>query len=112
MSPTARSARVLAEEYVVQVNARDLDSLLALFAADAQVQHPLGSFTGYEEIRGFYVEHVLAHGPTVIATSWVEQGPDCVFEMEARLGDHVSYAIDRLTAAVDGHIQRLAIYYR
>jgi steroid delta-isomerase len=107
------TAREAAERYVARVNAGDVDSLVALFAADATLVHPVGVFVGRAAIRGFYAANVLAFGPTVAATSWVEAGDICVFEMEARVGDgDPQHAIDHLTVDAGGAIVRLAIYYR
>ena len=107
-------AHAAAERYIELVNARDLDALVALFAPDALVAHPVGEFTGHDAIRGFYAENVLRHAPTVSAVSWVHDGPVCVFEMEARISPEAppAKAIDHLTVDADGRITRLAIYYR
>lgn len=106
-------ARQLAEQYLAHVNAADLDRLAGLFADDAVVMHPAGTFQGPEAIRGFYAENVLVFHPTITATSWLGNGDRCVFEMEGRVAgaDMVQYAIDHLTA-VGERIGRLAIYYR
>ena len=103
-----------AERYLDLVNTRDLDNLVALFASDAKVHHPAGEFTGHDGIRAFYAGNVLLHGPRVSAVSWVEAGPVCVFEMEARVqgGEGVAHVIDHLTVDDRGLIDRLAIYYR
>jgi ketosteroid isomerase-like protein len=100
--------------YLEKVNARDLDGLVALFAPDAQLLHPVGEFAGHDEIRSFYAENVLRHGPTVTGVSWVHEGPTCVLAMEAVApgSTSASKAIDHLTVDADGRIARLAIYYR
>lgn len=105
-------AHQTADRYVELVNAGDLDGLVGLFQPDATVLHPQGSFTGHDAIRGFYSESVLAFSPCITATSWVDEGSTCVFEMDASVGDNVSKAIDHLTVSEGGRMTRLAIYYR
>ena len=107
-------ARRAAERYLDLVNTRDLDSLVELFAPEAKLYHPVGEFTGHDGIRKFYAENVLLHSPQISAVSWVDEGPLCVFEMEARAqgGEGVAHAIDHLTVDDEGLIGRLAIYYR
>lgn len=73
-----------AERYLDLVNTRDLDNLVELFASEAKLHHPVGEFTGHDGIRNFYAENVLLHSPQISAVSWVDEGPVCVFEMEAR----------------------------
>ena len=77
--------------YVRHVNAGELDELVALFAPHATLLHPLGSFTGSAAIGEFYAASVLAHGPALVASEWVHDGPHCVFELAATVGDrHVA----------------------
>jgi ketosteroid isomerase-like protein len=107
-------AHEAAEHYVANVNTRDLEGLVALFAPDATLLHPAGRFEGHDAIRGFYADNVLLHSPQITAVSWVNADRLCVFEMDARPphGDTVSHAIDHVTVDRDGRIERLAIYYR
>lgn len=105
-------ARRAAEAYVESVNAGDVDGLVELFADDAVLFHPLGLFQGREALRQFYGENVLAFAPTVTASQWVADGPDCVFELEANVEGGSSHAIDHLTVDGDGRIVRMAIGYR
>jgi hypothetical protein len=107
-------ARHAAERYVAMVNARDLEGLVALFAPTATLLHPVGRFEGHDAIQGFYTDNVLLHAPKITAVSWVDADRFSVFEMDARApqSDTVAHAIDHLTVDDDGHIERLAIYYR
>jgi ketosteroid isomerase-like protein len=98
--------------YIDAVNATDLDRLADLFAADATVLHPMGTFHGADSIREFYAASVLAHAPTIVASEWVNDGDHCMFELEASVGDRTSYAIDHLTVDESGKIVRMAIAYR
>lgn len=111
MSDPARSA---AERYQKHINDGDADSLVALFADSAVLEHPVGRFEGHEAIRGFYTTYVLPFSTHIDITSWVCEGPHCVFEMEARSprSDKVSHAIDHVTVDEAGLITRIAIYYR
>ena len=108
------AARTAAEAYQRHINAGDADALMALFADDALLLHPVGTFTGASEIRTFYETNVLPFAVTMDAVSWVHDDDTCVFEVEARAsaGGAATYAIDRLTVDGDGRIVRLAIYYR
>lgn len=105
-------AHTAAADYVRQVNAGDLDALVALFAPYATLLHPLGTFTGTAAIRGFYATNVLAHSPRLVASDWVHDGPHCVFELAATTGERTSHAIDHLTVDGTGKIARMAIGYR
>lgn len=105
-------ARRAAEAYIDAVNGRDLGRLAGLFGVDATLLHPLGSFRGVGPIREFYASNVLAHGPTIVASEWMEDGDHCMFELEATLGDRTSHAIDHLTVDDAGTIIRMAIAYR
>ena len=98
--------------YVRHVNTGELDELVALFAPHATLLHPLGSFTGSAAIGEFYAASVLAHGPALVASEWVHDGPHCVFELAATVGDRTSHAIDHLTVEGSGRILRMAIAYR
>jgi steroid Delta-isomerase len=109
------TARELADRYVEAVNAGDLETVVALFADDAQLLNPFGHFTGTEPVRGFYEKTIFAVTPRVTAAGWIEEGNRIAFELEARVDgyDAVQYAMDHLTVAADGeHIGRMALYYR
>ena len=108
------AARATAEAYQTHVNSGDADALVALFADDAVMLHPVGEFHGPVAIRGFYETNVLPFHVRMDATSWVHDERTCVFEIEARAqaGGAATYAIDHLTVNDDGRITRLAVYYR
>jgi ketosteroid isomerase-like protein len=108
MSPTHQAAQA----YIDAVNTTDLDRLAGLFAADATVLHPMGTFHGTESIREFYAASVLAHAPKIVASEWVNDGDHCMFELEASAGERTSHAIDHLTVDESGRIVRMAIAYR
>jgi steroid Delta-isomerase len=109
------TARELADRYVEAINAGDLETVVALFADDAELLNPFGHFTGTEQVRGFYEKTILAVTPRVTAAGWIEERNRIAFELEARVDgyDAVQYAMDHLTVAPDGeHIGRMALYYR
>jgi len=101
-----------AQAYIDAVNATDLDGLAALFAADATVHHPMGTFHGVASIREFYAGSVLAHAPRIVASEWMDDGDQCMFELTATAGERTSNAIDHLTVDDSGKIVRMAIAYR
>jgi len=105
-------AQLAAQAYVDAVNAVDLDGLASLFASDATVLHPMGTFHGTDAIREFYATGVLAHAPRIVASEWLNDGDHCMFELEASAGGRVSHAIDHLTVDETGMIVRMAIAYR
>jgi len=112
--PNDSPARRAAEAYQQHVNAGDAVALVALFADDAALFHPVGEFTGPDAIRGFYETNVLPFGVRMDAVSWVHDERMCVFEIEARANadEPPVHVIDHLTVDDDGRIARLAVYYR
>jgi hypothetical protein len=50
----------IAEKYIDAVNRADIDDLMALFAANATLRHPAGTFVGARQIADFYVSVVFA----------------------------------------------------
>jgi ketosteroid isomerase-like protein len=108
------NAREAGEAYCERVGAGEIDALMALFDDDAVMVQPAREYHGAAEIRGFYEANVLPFGVTLHVSSWVHEEPVCVFEFEARAAgsDAGSHAVDHLTVGGDGHITRLAVYYR
>jgi steroid delta-isomerase len=106
------SSRSAAEAYIDKVNHRDLEGLVALFAPDAVVLHPVGVFEGTNAVKSFYDDNILAYGPTITACDWVTEGSHCVFELEASVAGHTSHAIDHCTVDDAGKITRMCIAYR
>lgn len=50
----------IAEQYIEAVNAADIERLMGLFAANATVRTPTGTYEGKDAIRGFYESVVFA----------------------------------------------------
>ncbi|MGW2659638.1 nuclear transport factor 2 family protein [Nocardia tengchongensis] len=106
----------IAEDYVRAVNAADEPALLALFAIGAELRNPRGTFSGHDEIAGFYRNVVFA-GRAQTRITRVIPGPAVeVAQLEATspLGapGNRTYAIDVFTLDPDGRIATLEIYYR
>lgn len=103
------------DAYVAAINAADLDGLVGLFAPDAVLVNPVGTFTGTAEIRGFYRDVVLA-GQAVLTVGTVDTaGPAVTAELLARSpldpdGEPLR-AIDRFRVGADGRITTLEIHY-
>ena len=57
---TADATHPIVEGYVAAINAADPDGVVALFADDAVLVNPLGTFTGSDEITSFYRDVVVA----------------------------------------------------
>lgn len=106
--------RQIAERYVDIVNRGAYGGLAALFAEDAVFLGPGGRvFHGRAEIGEFYGAFLPTIRPQVRLASVVEQGHQCVWELEARTLDDDEYrlgAIDHATFDADGLITRFAVY--
>ena len=109
-------SRSVGERYVAAINAEDGTALMALFAEGAVLHHPLGTFTGREEMLGFYTDVVFAgKAQTEIVTSCVEEHREWIeIEATSPLGDPGNrvHAADVFDLDGEGLVQRLAIYYR
>ena len=51
----------IAARYVEAMNRADIEAMMALFAAGAQLRHITGVFTGHDAIRSFFLEVVFAN---------------------------------------------------
>jgi hypothetical protein len=113
--PSATSRpRALAERYVEIVNRGAYDELSGLFAHDAVFFAPgKRVFHGRDQIGAFYESFLPSIRPNIRIASYVEDGDDCVFELEARVAGDDEYrlgAIDHATLDDDGRIKRFAVY--
>lgn len=109
---SATPARVAAQRYLDTINAGDLEGLLALFADDAVVLHPLGTFEGAARLREFYGTHIIPAEPVMTGSGWVADDRICAFELEALTAGRRTFALDHLTVDDAGAITRMAIAYR
>ena len=107
----------VSRQYVDAVNAADGDALLGLFAEDATLLHPLGSFTGHEELRGFY-DGVVFQGQavtTVLSVEELDDGELALLSATSRVsepGAKPLFAADVFRLDAEGRITELQIFYR
>ena len=118
---TADATHPIVEGYVAAINAADAEAVVALFADDAVLVNPLGTFTGSDEITGFYRDGVvagqavlgvgavtvddLAEAATVVRAEVIATSP-----LDPDGGQLVADDVFHLDAA--GRIVRLEITYR
>ncbi len=113
----------IVDGYVAAINAADPDAVLALFADEAVLVNPAGTFTGPDEITGFYRDVVVA-GQAVLtagavtvsdeadgsATAVVRAEIVATSPLDPDGGQLVADDVFHLDAA--GRIARLEITYR
>ena len=108
--------RDAAERYFAAVNGADLALMGSLFAVDAVLRHPSGTFIGRQDVVAFYRDVVFAFGTSITATASVEEGTLCAVTFEGRspMGSDadVVHACDIFRVDTDGAITELDIYYR
>jgi ketosteroid isomerase-like protein len=106
--------RELADRYVEIVNRGAYQELRDLFADDAVFYAPGQRLLhGADEIGAFYLDFLPTITPTIRIATYVEQGDDCVYELEARISGDTEFrlgAIDHATVNADGRIARFAVY--
>ena len=105
----------IVERYCAAVNAADTRAIVRLFAADGQLQNPVGTYTGHESIEGFYRDVVIAGQAHVDFGAVLAEGPLVMAEItgSSPLDPNAkAYAIDVFRLDTDGRIARLDIYYR
>lgn len=106
----------IAEQYIDAVNAADIERLMALFAPDATVRNPQGTFEGKEAVRWFYESVVFAgQAITTIEKQFNFDGVDVLqISATSRLAEKGSPPLHAADVFVlsDGHIDELDIYYR
>ncbi len=106
----------IAQRYVDAVNAQDGHGLLALFADDALLLHPVGRFEGKEAIAGFYRDVVFSgQARTTIANQWLLDGVEvALLEATSPLDPNggIVHAADVFTLDETGTLIRLEIFYR
>ena len=107
----------VAEQYVDAVNAGDGDALLALFAEGAVLRHPVGTYAGHDELRGFY-ESVVFQGQAVTTLQSVDPldgGELAVLSATSRVSEPDAkplFAADVFRLDAAGLITELQIFYR
>jgi steroid delta-isomerase len=110
------SSHPVVSAYVEAVNARDVDTIVGLFAPGATLSHPLGTFTGAREIGTFYRDVVIAGQADVTAGAVLSEGTLVMAEISATsaLDPNAStaHAIDVFRLDEQGLVADLEIYYR
>lgn len=106
----------VAERYIDAVNHADELAVLGLFAVDAVLRHPLGTYQGAERIGGFYRDVVFAGKAHTEITRLVDGAGVEVAQIEATSplggpGDR-AHAVDVFVLDERGLISELEIYYR
>jgi ketosteroid isomerase-like protein len=107
----------VSQQYVDAVNAGDGDALLALFAQGAVLRHPLGTYTGHDELRGFY-DSVVFQGQAVTTLLSVDDLPDgelALLSATSKVAEpdaKALHAADVFRLDADGRITELQIFYR
>lgn len=108
----------VSQQYVDAVNAADGDTLLALFADGAVLRHPLGTFTGHDELRGFY-ESVVFQGQAVTTLLTCEPLPEggelALLSATSKVSEPDAkplHAADVFRLDDEGRITELQIFYR
>ncbi|MEU5994917.1 nuclear transport factor 2 family protein [Spirillospora sp. NPDC047418] len=106
----------VSQRYGEAVDEADLTGLMSLFADDAVLHHPVGTYTGAEAMSGFFRDVVFTgRAVTKIATSCGDDHRERV-ETEATSplsqdGGQV-HAVDVFDLNGEGRDSRLAICYR
>lgn len=113
--------RSVVEAYARAVTDHDLAGLLGLFAEGAVLFNPLGTFTGTDELTGFYRDVVMA-GQAQVSVGDVLEGVAAAGErvvmaevtatspLDASAG--TAHALDVFRLDGEGRITSLEIYYR
>jgi SnoaL-like protein len=106
--------RQFAERYVEIINRGTYGELGDLFAPDAEFLAPHHQvLRGRQQIADFYEKFLAEISPHIRIASYVEQGDECVFELEAALHGSDEFrlgAIDHATVRADGDVVRLAVF--
>jgi ketosteroid isomerase-like protein len=106
--------RRFAETYVELVNRGAYSHLGGLFAEDAIFLGPnQQEMRGRSEIATFYERFLAEITPQIRIASYVEQGDDCVYELEAKVRGSEEYrlgAIDHATLDSTGKVKRFTVW--
>jgi predicted SnoaL-like aldol condensation-catalyzing enzyme len=105
----------VAEGYVEAVNNADSAALLALFAEDATLTHPVGTDQGHDEIADFHTDVIFAGQVRMNLVRSIEQGNIVVAQLEGSSPlseDTTIHTVDIFEVNKDGLVQTLDIYYQ
>jgi len=105
----------VAERYVKAVNSADTAALLALFADDATLMHPVGTDLGHAEIADFHTDVIFAGQVQMTLAHSIEQGNIEVAQLEGTSPlneDTTVHTVSIFTLNDAGLVQMLEVYYR
>lgn len=105
----------VAKRYVEAVNNADTPALLALFAEDATLTHPVGTDHGHTEIADFHTDVIFDGRVRLTLARSIEQGNVEVAQLEGTSPineDTTVHTVDIFTLNDQGLVQTLDIYYR
>jgi|SRR5437868_3065788 hypothetical protein len=105
----------VAERYVEAVNNADSAALLALFAEDATLTHPVGTDQGHVEIADFHTDVIFEGQVRMTIVRNIVQGNTEVAQLEGSSPlneDTTIHTVDIFTLNDAGLVQTLDIYYR
>jgi predicted SnoaL-like aldol condensation-catalyzing enzyme len=105
----------VAERYIEAVNNADSAALLALFAEDATLTHPVGTDQGHSEIADFHTDVIFEGQVRMTIVRTIVQGNIEVAQLEGNSPlneDTTIHTVDIFTVNDAGLVQTLDIYYR
>lgn len=105
----------VARQYVSLINQGQYAALGGLFADNAVYQGPDGKTRhGSREIGEFYVKMLSRLRPRMKPASFIQQGSECVMELENKdsKGRYVLTAIDHFTVDQNGKATHFVVYLR
>jgi hypothetical protein len=105
----------VAKQYVSLINKGQYGALGGLFSDNAVYQGPDGkTHHGSKEIGEFYVRMLTRLRPHMKPASFIEQGSECVMELENKdsEGRYVLTAIDHFTVDQNGKATHFVVYFR
>src|ERR1700737_837813 len=105
----------VAERYIEAVNNADTPALLALFAEDATLTHPVGTDQGHTQNADFHTDVIFEAQVHMPLSRTIEQGNIEVAQLEGTSPlneDTIVSTCDIFTLNDNGLVQTLDIYYR
>ena len=105
----------VAKQYVSLINKGQYGALGGLFSDNAVYQGPDGeTHHGSKEIGEFYVRMLTRLRPHMKPASFIEQGSECVMELENKdsEGRYVLTAVDHFTVDQNGKATHFVVYFR
>ena len=103
------------DTYVDAVNTKNIEKMLALFAEDGVLVHPIGTFEGHEKLRQFYEGIVMKADTKLSVGLRASEGNVAIAEVTGvspHAPDDPQYACDVFQVDEAGRVKHLAIYYR